>query len=166
MSETGAARPEAIEAIVLATTTSESKKSGKTRKVTFEIPSEGPNPFEGMGGERIHLVVVKLNNDETPIQEPAQAERQKAHERKAFTDLRPTAQAALCCKEPQFWAFLEDENALPKHLRTIHDSDDAAEAVRFLLGVGSRSEFNTDTAAADRWRAFEARYWTWKHGGR
>jgi hypothetical protein len=60
----------AIEVIVLSASTNETKKSGKTRKVTFLLPNDGPHPFEGMGGERFHIVCVRVNDDETPAVEP------------------------------------------------------------------------------------------------
>jgi hypothetical protein len=59
----------AIEVIVLSASTNETKKSGKTRKVTFLLPNDGPHPFEGMGGERFHIVCVRVNDDETPAED-------------------------------------------------------------------------------------------------
>jgi hypothetical protein len=55
----------AIEAIVMSAVTSETKANGTTRKVTFLLPNDGDHPFAGMVGERLHIVCLKINDDET-----------------------------------------------------------------------------------------------------
>jgi hypothetical protein len=179
MSQDRSQRPEAIEAIVLATTTSESSKAGKTRKVTFQIPADGPNPFEGMGGERIHLVVVRLNNDETPAKGLSSTKviehltagehlekgdvvvRHPGHERKGFLELKRSAQAVLRCKETRFWEFLDDYSGLG--LAVVNEAL-AADAVRMICGVDSRSELNTRSEPGTAWDRLEAEYYAWIHG--
>lgn len=47
--------------------------------------------------------------------------------------------AALRCKEPLFWQFLK-----------VSDERAAVHQVRSLCGVASRSEFDSDPEAADR----------------
>lgn len=167
----------AIEAIVLATSTNETKARGRVRKVTFEIDAEGPNPFEGLGGERLHLVVLRLNNDETtegicgtksaetlggqcvqPVeQEPVSPERH------SWATLSPTTQCAMRCQEPQFREFLAETLKRP-----VRDCPEAIDTVRRLLGLKSRRELNTDKAKAAAWCLLEHEYgvWLWQNGYR
>jgi hypothetical protein len=67
-------------------------------------------------------------------------------------DHRLSKQAAMVCEEPRFHAFLEEE---------YHDLRLAADVVREITGVQSRSEFDTNPAAAERWQSLHGRYLAW-----
>jgi hypothetical protein len=62
-------------------------------------------------------------------------------------------EAALRCKDQQFWQFLGVDN-----------ENDAAATVRTQCGVGSRSGLNIDTVAASLWRTLDGQFLAWKRG--
>lgn len=72
------------------------------------------------------------------------------------------AQAAMCCGQPAFLAFLRDRHGLEPPLT----KDRAAQKVRSLCAVSSRAEFNTDGKAAAAWRALNGAFEAWKRVGR
>lgn len=146
-------RPEAIEAIVLATSTNETKAKGRVRKVTFEIPADGPNPFEGLGGERIHIVVVRLNNDETPAQ-PVETDEEGRKRR--FHEMNPAAQIAMSCQSPSFREFLRSREGY------IHDDADTADAwVKGILRVRSKTDVTPGSQAFAKWHELRGNYEVW-----
>jgi hypothetical protein len=146
-------RPEAIEAIVLATSTNETKSKGRVRKVTFEIPADGPNPFEGMGGERIHIVCVRLNNDETPA-EPIESDEEGR--RRRFHEMNPAAQIAMSCQSPSFREYLRI------HYNYKSDDKDSCDSwIKGLLGVSSKTEVVPGRQAFARWADLRGSYEVW-----
>lgn len=75
---------------------------------------------------------------------------------KPFKDLRLSNQAALRCNDEQFKLYLMDE--YPSVAAKYHD---AADVVRELCGVKSRSEFDSGTERANRWCDLESEYQDW-----
>ncbi|KAB2764775.1 hypothetical protein F9L00_03550 [Brucella anthropi] len=71
------------------------------------------------------------------------------------------AEAAMKCNEPAFKVFLEQQHGLERPLT----DDRAAHRLRTLLSITSRSELNSDTAAADRWRSLRAGFEAWRRAG-
>jgi hypothetical protein len=144
--------PAAIEAIVMSAVTSETKASGKVRKVTFLLPNDDPDhPFAGMVGERLHIVCVKVNDDETtePASKPAEPK-----ERKAWADLPPAQQAAIRCEDHAFRLFIAkycDDQA-------IQSSQQVAAAIRNLCGIGSRADLNTNHRARVIWHGLDRQF--------
>lgn len=162
--------PEAIEAIVLRTSASETKASGLTRTVTFLVPNEGEHPFQGMVGTRLHLVCVRINDNESsgsPVEggeakvpalmaSPSQDRQPGPGEyggkpRVALADLPASQQAGMRCAEPAFRRFILSR----PHAR---HTTDPAEAVRTICGVASRSDLNTDARAREIWHALDRAY--------
>ncbi|MDI7924563.1 hypothetical protein [Ferirhizobium litorale] len=68
------------------------------------------------------------------------------------------ANCAMLCTEPAFKKFLEERHGLARPLT----DQKVATRVRSILAVGSRSELNSDPAAAERWKALRADYDAWK----
>lgn len=68
-------------------------------------------------------------------------------ERRPFSSLPRSQQAVLLCKDERFWKWLG-----------AHDEKAAAEDVRDLCRVQSRSEFDRDPAAGSQWDALHSRY--------
>lgn len=72
--------------------------------------------------------------------------------------------SALFCQQPEFRRFLDTLSALPHKIETPQQ---AADMVRQLAGVGSRREFDTDPAAAERFHCFvRIPYVNWQLGRR
>jgi hypothetical protein len=165
-------RPEPIECIVLRTNESESKKNGLIRTVTLMVPNDGTHPFAGLVGERLHIIALNVDNDETttPVAlagqdgetggdaKPAPAAQRapsESKERKRWDELLPAQQAAIRCGEPEFQAFLG-----------ARDIGDAADLLRRRCGVESRASLNTDVSAAASWRLIEDEFWAWQRDPR
>ncbi len=71
------------------------------------------------------------------------------------------AEAAMKCAEPAFKTFLEQRHGLERPLT----DERAAQKLRSVLGITSRSELNQNTAAADRWRALRQDFQAWRKAG-
>jgi hypothetical protein len=94
-------------------------------------------------GTRFACVLVEINDDETPVDH-------KAEERDKWRDLGPAKQAGIRCKEPVFWAYLTEEKGFP-----IRDELDAAQAVRDICGVASRSDLGKPGRSVERLRWYD-----------
>ncbi|MDI7860950.1 hypothetical protein MRS76_03190 [Rhizobiaceae bacterium n13] len=68
------------------------------------------------------------------------------------------ANCAMLCTEPAFKKFFEERHGLARPLT----DQKVATRIRSILAVGSRSELNTDPAAAERWKALRADYDAWR----
>jgi hypothetical protein len=158
--------PRAIEAIVLRTNETETKKNGLTRTVTFLLPNDGEHAFTGLVGQRLHLVCVRVNDDETeteaaPPGGPAASDSRGSEpsappaSKRSWDELSPSAQAAIRCNEPDFQRFAG-----------ARDAESAATFVRRECGVKSRSELNTDPLARAAWLGLEDAYWVFQRDPR
>lgn len=69
---------------------------------------------------------------------------------------RLTKQAAICCRDSRFRAFLQEHNML------AGTPEEAATAVKLICHVESRKQFVTGTPEGDRWEQLYSRYVTWR----
>lgn len=128
----------------------------KTRQcvqIVFELPlADFDAAYEVLGG-------LPDSSKETwfgiaPLQQ--RPETPETDERRNWRDVEPSAQAAMRCNQPEFWAFLREE-----HKQRVTNKDDAATAVRKLCKVNSRAHFNTNHAARMVWHGFDSEYQAW-----
>jgi hypothetical protein len=127
----------------------------KTRSVlqlVFEVPIDrADEAMKFLGGfpqpaeERWVGIALALKEREK-IEAPAK-------ERKPFHELRASAQAGIRCGEPEFWKYLEETVEY-----ACSDSDGAADVVRKICKVQSRSEFDVNGIARQRWNLMESGY--------
>lgn len=125
-------------------------------QIVFEVPlADADTAYEILGGmpnnskERwFGIAAIREAKDEPPADEP---------ERRNWRDVQPSAQAAMRCDQPEFWAFLREE----KNQR-IANKDDAATAVRKICGVNSRAHFNTNHPARVLWHSLDTEFEAWK----
>jgi len=68
------------------------------------------------------------------------------------------AQCAMKCSEPAFKAFIEARHALARPLT----DERVAARVRSVLAISSRTELNTSSEAAARWRTMVVDFDTWR----
>lgn len=137
----------------------------KEVRLELRVPAElAPLVFQAFGWPTkvapVAVAIARLEADAKPAPEPAPEDRK---DRQAFLDLRRSAQAALRCREPDFWAFLEDRSDLRF---VVEDAALAAHAVRLLCEVESRADFDKDAAAGRKWDALEGEYYAYRHGRR
>lgn len=71
------------------------------------------------------------------------------------------AEAAMKCDDAAFKVFLKEKHGLERPLT----AERAAQKLRTILGITSRSELNKDDAAADRWRSLRASFEAWRKVG-
>jgi hypothetical protein len=104
-------------------------------------------------GTRFACVLVEVNDDETPV-------NHSAIDRDKWRDLGPAKQAGIRCKDPVFWAFLDEE----LHFSNITNEQRAAEAVRHHCGVTSRSELGQPGNHRSRilWHDMDHAFQAWK----
>lgn len=111
-------------------------------------------------GTRFMCVLVEINDDEQPVDHASET-------RDKWRALGPTKQAGIRCTDPVFWAFLSEE----KKKGDVNNHDRAAEIVRALCHVTSRSEFSKPGFERQRmlWFGLDQEFSAWKareaHGG-
>jgi hypothetical protein len=106
---------------------------------------------------------VEINDSESPVpakEKPAKAPANPAgakHGTRDWRDIPPANQAGMRCDEPIFAAFLREQRP-----DDWHDRPDAAECVRLICGILSRTELGTNHAARVIWKQLDDQYLAWK----
>jgi len=127
-------------------------------------------------GTRYAVVLVEIGDDEQPVNrkeampnhptkpavdarpQPIQPQAGAKREKMDWREVQPAAQAALRCDQPAFQAFLREEQG---YINVI-DKDSAADALRHLCLVKSRSEFSTDHRKRVLWKQLDDQFSAWK----
>jgi hypothetical protein len=160
-------------------------KSG--RKIVLQLEKDGPgsHPFDGLDGERFAVVIVgPLASTEhefmgdapsrengvvttthhvptSPTNLSPEARKAKGeHKPPKWADMKPAARAALLCKDPKFWAYL---NAFNPH-RSVATSDQAMASaeLKTACGVESRAEIVEGSRAAAELSRIIGNFNAWK----
>lgn len=135
--------------------------SHKCVRLEIHVPAEQAGAVMAAFGwptmaDPVPVALARLTAAPEPIAKP-----EAAKERRPFSELPYSQQAAMRCQEPTFGQFLAD-----KHLVTYERCNrDAAAAVRWICSVVSRSELN-DPDAAKRWQSLDAEFYAWSRGMR
>jgi hypothetical protein len=141
-------------------------KGRKVAQVVIEIPIEAAQSFADAFGmpnptSETWVAMARMSKGR-PSPEPREEVKPepvgtppKAARR--FRDLPLPQQAALRCQEPAFWRYLaEREGSGP-----VGSSDGAADEVRSICGVTSRSEIKNGTDAGERWHILNGSFEVW-----
>jgi hypothetical protein len=122
-------------------------------------------------GTRFMAVLVEINDDETPVQQlakekpaeprptpqaPAVAKQRPTREQRFWKDLQPSTAAGIRCNEPTFRAFLNEQRGYQ-----TQNQNDAAEAVREICNIVSRSELNYNDRSKAVWQLLDSAYLAW-----
>ena len=83
-------------------------------------------------GSRYQVVMVRLNQDEEPL------------DRTEFEGAKAVRLAAAMCRDPEFWAYLQDEA-----LVFDRSEEETTEWMRDYLNIQSRAELKTNATARD-----------------
>jgi len=147
-------------------------KGRKVVQVVFEVPIESADlAYQVVGGmphpgTEAWFGIAKLD--------PRQQQEEQAASSKTPV---PTAQPrqpnpagapsyaqrlGIACGKPSFWRFLEEQKLQAKPYAKIACDDEAADVVRFLLDVKSRSETVVGTPAGNRADALLSEYTAWE----
>jgi len=131
----------------------------KTRgvvQVVMEIPlADADSAYQILGGmpdaskERWFAVAPLSDAKQLPVLSlPAKRE---------WRDLEPQQQAGIRCNEPTFIAFLQEQKFCD-----WHETNNAADCVRLICGVQSRSELSTNQKARMIWHGLDNQFEAWK----
>lgn len=140
----------------------------KTRQVVqviFEVPlADADAAYTILGGmpnpateNWFGIAALALGVAEQRQPEPEPEPEQSQKERREWRELQPSAQAAIRCNEPVFWAFLREDCQ-----QRVDDPASAATAVRKICGVNTRAAFNTNHAARVCWHQLDSKFGAWK----
>lgn len=153
----------------------------KTRKcvqIILEVPTEQfDEAYEVLGGlpnpasER-WFAVAAIRTPEALSGAPAPAPDQAIQPRpdrakRDWQDLPASQQAALRGNDATFQAFLREEHANDWREAAAwegviwNDESHAAECIRLICGVGSRSELDTNHKARVIWHQLDSQYQAW-----
>lgn len=139
----------------------------KTRSVfvvSVEFPLEayqafvaafgGPTP-----GAEVPVALARLDRSK-PASEPRKGNGEAVKERRKFHDLPLSQQAALSCNDDRFQRFLaeRDQKWGPPYTPEV-----AAERVREICGVGSRSAIVDEEPSGKHWRRLNSEFMAWVH---
>lgn len=117
-------------------------------------------------GARFVSALVMVGDDELPVSPAAKEKsaeprpvlpKSPAGAKRAFRDLPPPQQAGIHCEDPVFAAFLRETYA-----DDWHETQDAAECVRLICAVSSRSELATNHKARVIWHQLDSQFQAWK----
>lgn len=97
-------------------------------------------------GARYMVAMVRLNQDEQPM------DRQEE-----FSGDRAVNRAAILCRNPEFWSFLQQDGSIFEE-----SESEAAEWLRGHLGIRSRAELKTNMNARIELEKLEMRFSKWK----
>lgn len=144
-----------------------SQRQSNDWKISFTVQSIDMDPrlTQAPMGTRFAMVLVEIGDDELPVQkETRTAPRQDPPKvpqpdgaKRNWKDLQPAAQAGIRCEEPTFAAYLKEN-----FKDDWHEAQDAAECVRLICGVTSRSELGTNQKARVLWHQLDTTYQAWK----
>ena len=143
----------------------------KTRgvvQVVMEIPLQDADAaYEVLGGmpapapERWFGIAALRDSEPAKPQPvvdrpPAGAKREKMD----WRDMQPAAQCAIRCGEQAFRTFLMEEHEYRP--RDKSDPDEAADFIRSMFGINSRTELGADQRKRALWHQIDSQYQAWK----
>lgn len=136
--------------------------------VSFVLhPQEVP---EGLAtaplGSRYMIALVEIGDDELP--KVVQLNPPPASKR-TWEELKASQQAGIYCNEPAFQKFLNEGIRTSADRmgggrawsKPVTNTDEAAEAVRFLCVVNSRADLDKTSSTGDRWNEIVSMYRGW-----
>lgn len=96
-------------------------------------------------GSRYQVVMVRLNQEEQPL------------DRAEFEGAKSVRLAAAMCRDPEFWAYLQDE-------AMVFDKSEreATDWMRDYLNIQSRAELKTNTTARDLLSRINKDFQSWR----
>lgn len=152
-------------------------KTRKTAQFVFEVPIEGADAaLKALGGVprpdcETWVAVARLDpalearEPDLDASEPRNAPDKASapRERRPFKSLPLPAQAAMRCNDPEFLRFLAEYLFGPGSGIAIPTVEEAADEVRQICGVTSRSKISEADESGTRWRELDRAYLDWRH---
>lgn len=136
-------------------------KSRKVAVIEIEIPIERGAEFvatfgapDTSTGVPVALARIDPKASHAPAapeaQQPRSASAPERGEHRSWAELSPAQQAGIRCNDPLFQRFMKERKGV----------DDAADGVRGICGVASRSQLTGMAAGA--WRALDDEFVLWQ----
>lgn len=95
-------------------------------------------------GSRFQAALVEIDDNEQPKQ------------RTDWREVQPAAQAGIRCADENFRKYLRSEHGL-----NVPDANGAAEAIRKMCNITSRSELSSNHKARAFWHSLDSSYREW-----
>jgi len=140
----------------------------KSVRLELHVPAEQAGLVMAAFGwptmaDPVPVALARLHSPAEPIAKP-----EAPKERRPFSELPYSQQAAMRCGEREFARFLAEKFTVDSVVAGGNKSlpEFSSDAVRQICRVKSRSELERGTAAGDKWEALEAEYWAWQRGAR
>jgi len=139
-------------------------------KVSFTVQGTDMDPrlTQAPMGTRYAVVLVEIGDDELPVQQKEsrakprqdapQNSRPDGAKRMDWREVQPAAQAGIRCAEPAFTSFLREQYKRD----WIESGLDAAECVRLICNVTSRSQLGSNQKARIIWKQLDDHFQAWK----
>lgn len=127
----------------------------KCVRLSIDVPAElGEQIVKAFGwptmADPVSVAVARLKTTAQVVElEPPKVKRE-------FKELPAPQQAGIVSNDKRFWAYLEEW-----HNRVADSEDQAAQHIRNICKVESRSEFKPDTLALQRWNMLASGYLAW-----
>jgi hypothetical protein len=139
----------------------------KVLQIVIEVPAEAAGAvFAKLGmpgsGEGIPVAVARLHSPAEPI-----AKTEAPKERRPFSELPYSQQAAMRGSEPAFSQFLQETDPLGWQWAVGCETapgDAAAIYIRNRCDVTSRRNIIRGTPAGDQWHRLESEFFAWSRG--
>lgn len=133
----------------------------KTRSVAvvmIEIPIEKADAFiaafgSPRPGTEVPVALARMN---TAAPERRHGPKLSAADKQTWEDMPSAQQAGIRCGEARFWAFLNQIDH--DGYGVVRNAEEAAAAVRTILGVNSRKEIAGNPEAFAKWEALDQEY--------
>lgn len=125
-------------------------KSRKVHQIIFEVPSEEwPDHYKVLGEPNIDLSqwfgIAAMN-----VVEPAPTAQDNG--------VNLAANAAILLNDPMFQKFLDQMY----EITLSENKSNYDQTIKYLVGINSKSELNTNPQKAQQWRELRAEYEAWK----
>lgn len=137
----------------------------KSVRLELHVPAEQAGLVMAAFGwptmaDPVPVALARLQTAPEPVAKP-----EAPKERRPFSELPYSQQAAMRCAEPEFSNFITATGRRLTITLGKPNAEEVADCVRELCGVVSRRELDTQPTAGARWAALEAEYYAWQRGG-
>lgn len=135
-------------------------KEGPQYFVKFEVEKEFHDYLmEAKTAGMILAARMQVSEDGQFIEEQKQDDQKKQKQKRGLS-----YDAAMLCKEPMFWAFLQSTYHIYNDEikgNIIFDEYESAGFIKYYCEIESRSELNNNALAAHRFKELHGKYSEW-----
>lgn len=138
-------------------------KGRKVAQIWIEIPIEGGAEFIKAFGapvpDKIVPVAMARLLPQSDLKEKLRESIEHEKHKRSWNEMSSAQQAGIACNEKSFWRFLSEQYTAP--LESVENAEAAAVLIRFVCGVTSRSQIDSDRSSRLAWRDLYSNYRAW-----